>query len=68
MDPVSHRGPAVVLLLLTAIILEVLRRIFGLPRVGDLRGSLFMAALALAIAAGILLAFAFLSHTRPFSN
>jgi hypothetical protein len=51
MDPLSHRGPAVVLLLLTAIILEVLRRI-----------------LALAIAAGILLAFAFLSHAWPFSG
>ncbi len=62
MNPVTHRGPAVVLVLLTAVILEVIRRIFGVPRFGDVRGMLFWAACALAIAAGILVAIALLFH------
>jgi hypothetical protein len=34
----------------------------------DVRGMLFIAACSRAIAAGILLAFAFLSHMWPFTN
>ena len=67
-DYYSHRAALVVLLLLTAVVLEVLRRVFGYPRFGDVRGMLIAAGCALAIAAGLLLVPALLFHWGPFSG
>lgn len=69
MDAISsHRGVGVVLVLMTALILEGTRRLTGYPRLGDLRGMVLMAASALAVATVGLLAFTFLFHMWPFSS
>ena len=51
----SHRGPAVVVVLLTAVMLEALRRLTGYPRLGDARGLIFMGSLAFGVSAAIVL-------------
>ena len=65
-DYYNHRGALVVLLLLTAVVLEVLRRAFRRPLIGDLRGTFVMGGCALAIAAALMLGYAFVAHIWPF--
>ena len=67
-DYLDRRTAVVVLLLLTAIILEAVRRVTGYPRLGDVRGILIMAGASLALATGTLLALAFFLHSWPFSG
>lgn len=66
MDRTSVREALAILALVTVLVLEVLRRVFGAPY-GDVRRWLIMAAAALAIAAAILLSLAFLLHLWPFA-
>ena len=65
-DYYNHRGALVVLLLLTAVILEGLRRTLKYPRFGDVRGMLLMAGVALATAAALMSGYAFVAHVWPF--
>jgi hypothetical protein len=68
MNPVTHRGPAVVLLLLTAVILETLRRLTGQPKFGDVRGFVVMGGVAFAIAAAVLVGLALVFHIPLVSD
>jgi hypothetical protein len=60
--------PVVALALLTALIFEVLRRIPGAPRFGNVRGTVLMAAVSAAVAAVTLLILAFVFQVWPFSD
>lgn len=65
MDRTSDREALAMLALVAVLVLEVLRRVFGTPY-GDVRRWLIMAGAAVAIAAALLLALAFLFHLWPF--